>query len=96
MTWVNMKRFFIYILVLSAVFLTAGAESFVAARKVPVIAVISDSGHRNGTTYLVCGVASDIIAADIINRLNQTGRIKAPCSGRICLKLPRRISPFIT
>ena len=58
--------------------MTAGAESFAAARKVPVIAVISDSGHRNGTTYLVCGAASDIIAADIINRLNQTGRIKAP------------------
>ena len=94
MTWVNMKRFFIYILVLSAVFLTAGAESFAAARKVPVIAVISDSGHRNGTTYLVCGAASDIIAADIINRLNQTGRIKAPLLGENMSKITQKNIPL--
>ena len=94
MTWVNMKRFFIYILVLSTVFLTAGAESFAAARKVPVIAVISDSGHRNGTTYLVCGAASDIIAADIINRLNQTGRIKAPLLGENMSKITQKNIPL--
>ena len=94
MTWGTMKRFFIYILVLSAIFLTSGTNSFAAQRKVPTIAVISDSGHRNGTTYLVCGAASDIIAADIINRLNQTGRIKAPLLGENMSKITQRNIPL--
>ena len=94
MTWGKMKRFFIYILVLSAIFLISGTNSFAAQRKIPTIAVISDSGHRNGTTYLVCGAASDIIAADIINRLNQTGRIKAPLLGENMSKITQKNIPL--
>ena len=94
MTWVNMKRFLIYLLVLSSIFVSSGMTSFAAARKTPTIAVISDSGHRNGTTYLVCGAAADIIAEDIINRLNQTGRIKAPLLGDTMSQITQKNIPL--
>lgn len=56
-------------------------------KKTPVVAVISDRAHRNGTTYLICGSAADIIATDIINALNQSRRIKAPLLGDTMAKI---------
>lgn len=65
-----------------------------AAHKVPVIAVMTDTSHRNGTTYLVCGAATDIIATDIINRLNLTGRIKSPLLGDTMSKITQNTLPL--
>ena len=56
-------------------------------KKTPVVAVISDRAHRNGTTYLICGSAADIIATDIINALNQSKRIQAPLLGETMAKI---------
>ena len=68
------------IILVSVVFgLFSGFQTCCQAQehKVSKVLVLSDSGQRNGTTYLTCGAAADIIAADIINELNKTGRIKA-------------------
>ena len=56
-------------------------------KKTPVVAVISDRGHRNGTTYLICGSAADIIATDIINALNRSKRVQAPLLGDTMSKI---------
>lgn len=58
----------------------AAEQKKIAPRK-PVVAVISDTGHRNGTTYLICGAASDIIAEDLVNAINQNGHMHAPLLG---------------
>ena len=89
MTWDNMKRFVICAFIVISAFFNA-CESIAAPRKIPTVAVISDTSQRNGTTYLVCGAASDIIATDIINRLNQTGRIKAPLLGESMSKITQK------
>lgn len=89
MTWDNMKRFIICAFVVISAFFNA-CESIAAPRKIPTVAVISDTSQRNGTTYLICGAASDIIATDIINRLNQTGRIKAPLLGESMSKITQK------
>lgn len=81
MIFKNIKRFIACVCLLVIACLCCGNDAFAAPRKAPTVVVLSDIGHRNGTTYLICGAASDIIAADIINRMNQTGRIKAPLLG---------------
>lgn len=91
MIFKRFDKFVILLLLIISVFLGAGNASF-AAHRVPTIVVLSDTNHRNGTTYLICGAASDIIASDIINRMNLTGRIKAPLLGdnmsRVTQNLP--------
>lgn len=62
-------------------------------KKTPVVAVISDRAHRHGTTYLICGSASDIIASDIINELNRSGRIKSPLLGETMSKITNNKLP---
>ena len=62
-------------------------------KKTPVVAVISDRAHRHGTTYLICGSASDIIASDIINELNKSGRIKSPLLGETMSKITNNKLP---
>ncbi len=62
--------------------------------KIPTVLVLSDSGQRNGTTYLTCGAAADLIAADIINELNKTGRIKAPLLGETMAKITQKNIPL--
>ena len=62
--------------------------------KIPTVLVLSDSGQRNGTTYLTCGAAADLIAADIINELNKTGRIKAPLLGETMSKITQKNIPL--
>lgn len=56
-------------------------------KKKPVIAVISDSAHRNGTTYLICGASSDIIASDLVNAINQSRHMQAPLLGDTMAKM---------
>ncbi|MBS4760121.1 MAG: hypothetical protein KHX03_05435 [Clostridium sp.] len=97
MTWDSMKRFITCAFVLlSAIFITEAPCALAAPQryKVPTIAVLSDTGHRNGTTYLICGAASDIIATDIINNLNRTGRIKAPLLGENMSKITQKNIPL--
>ena len=89
-----MKKFFICILFALFALFTAASQGFCASHPVKTIAVITDTGHRNGTTYLICGAASDIIASDIINRLNQTGRIKAPLLGDNMSKITQKTLPL--
>lgn len=81
MIWDNLRKFYILVIALLTMLMPSCNSVFAAARKVPTIVVLTDSAHRNGTKYIICGAASDIIATDIINRLNQTGRIKAPLLG---------------
>ena len=94
MIFCNMKKFYISIVVLAAVLFSFAVEAWSAPRKIPTIAVLSDTSHRNGTNYLVCGAVSDIIGADIINRLNQTGRIKAPLLGDNMSAITQRNIPL--
>ena len=94
MIFKNIKRFIICVFLLTAVCLCACNSVFAAPGKAPTIVVLSDTGHRNGTTYLICGAASDIIASDIINRMNQTGRIKAPLLGENMSRITQRNIPL--
>lgn len=80
MSFKNFSKY-ITVFLLAMLFVGFTGNCSLAAQKVPTIIVLSDSNHRNGTTYLICGAASDIIASDIINRMNHTGRIKAPLLG---------------
>lgn len=94
MIFKNIKRFITGVFLLMAFCLFACNSVFAAPRKMPTIVVLSDTGHRNGTTYLICGAASDIIASDIINRMNQTGRIKAPLLGENMSRITQRNIPL--
>jgi len=93
MTWVKIKKFLVCIFMIT--FFVAVCNSAFAITevnsKLPKVVVISDSAHRNGTTYLVCGAASDIFASDIINQLNKTGRIKAPLLGENMSQIAKHI-----
>lgn len=90
----NIKRFVTCVLLLAAICLYGCNSVFAIQRKAPVIVVLSDTGHRNGTTYLICGAASDIIASDIINKMNQTGRINAPLLGENMSRITQRNIPL--
>lgn len=85
-----MKKSFIYILLAFFMLFSVSIKAFCAAHQPKTIAVLTDTGHRNGTTYIICGAASDIIAADIINKMNQTGRIKAPLLGETMSKITQK------
>jgi hypothetical protein len=87
---IGMKKFLTFLTVVMV--LISQAEVF--AHKVPTVAILTDSEHRQGTTYLVCGAASDIIATDLINALNQTGRIKAPLLGETMSQITQKSIPL--
>ncbi len=89
-----MKRFFICILFAVFALLITNAQGYCAKHPVKTVAVITDSAHRNGTTYIICGGASDIMATDIINRINMTGRMKAPLLGETMSKITQRNLPL--
>lgn len=90
-----MKKFFINILLLVfAIFGFNTAVFSATVHPVKTIAVITDTGHRNGTNYLICGAASDIIATDLVNRINMTGRMKAPLLGDTMSKITQRNIPL--
>lgn len=89
------KKIFTFI----AVFLVFVMGTLVNAKEVdsknkPVVVVLSDTGHRNGTTYLVSGASSDIFASDIINELNKTNHIYAPLLGENMAKITQRNIPL--
>ena len=90
----NIKIFITSVFLLMTVCLCTCNSVFAIQRKAPVIVVLSDTGHRNGTTYLICGAASDIIASDIINKMNQTGRINAPLLGENMSRITQRNIPL--
>ena len=89
-------KLIIFVSVVFGIFLTAFQSPAFAAKehKIPTVLVLSDSGQRNGTTYLTCGAAADLIAADIINELNKTGRIKAPLLGETMSKITQKNIPL--
>lgn len=90
-----MKNFYINILLLIFTILGFNTAVFSATvHPVKTIAVITDTGHRNGTNYLICGAASDIIATDLVNRINMTGRMKAPLLGDTMSKITQRNIPL--
>lgn len=90
-----MKKFVTVALIAMVLLFTAESKSFAApAHKIPTVAVLSDTGHRNGTTYVICGASADIIATDIINELNKTGRIKAPLLGENMSKITQKNIPL--
>ena len=94
MIFKNIKKIITCIFLLVAICLCGCNSVLAAQRKAPVIVVLSDTGHRNGTTYLICGAASDIIASDIINKMNQTGRINAPLLGENMSRITQRNIPL--
>ncbi len=75
-------------------FITCLNANCAEVQKMKTVAVISDVGHRNGTNYLICGAAADIIATDLINRINATGRMKAPLLGDTMSKITRTSIPL--
>ena len=93
MIFKSMKKILIYFTAVLAFYLNINIPTL-AAHKVPTIVVLSDSGHRNGTTYIICGAASDIIAEDIINEMNKTKRIKAPLLGENMSKITQKSLPL--
>lgn len=94
MIFKSMKKLFICVLAFTALILCADLTAFSAPRKIPTVVVLSDTGHRNGTTYIICGAASDIIATDIINEMNKTGRIKAPLLGENMSRITQKTLPL--
>lgn len=90
----RMNKFIICFAILAAALFSLNLNCFAAERKIPTVVVLSDTNHRNGTTYLICGAASDIIASDIINKLNQTGRIKAPLLGENMSRVTQNLSLY--
>lgn len=94
MIFKSMKKLFICVLAFTALILCADSTAFSAQRKIPTVVVLSDTGHRNGTTYIICGAASDIIATDIINEMNKTGRIKAPLLGENMSRITQKTLPL--
>lgn len=82
MIFESMKKLFTITFVLLTAVICLNAQAFAVVRKPPTVLVLTDSGHRNGTNYIICGAASDIIAEDIINELNKTKRIKSATSWR--------------
>lgn len=89
---IGMKKFVVYALFL-IFFMYFAMPVFSASHPVKTVAVITDTGHRNGTNYLICGAASDIIATDIINRINMTGRMRAPLLGDTMSKITQQNIP---
>ena len=89
-----MKKFVVYIFLLIIGLFVSTPAFCAAAHPVKTVAVITDTGHRNGTNYLICGAASDIIATDIVNRINMTGRMKAPLLGDTMSKITQQNIPL--
>ena len=90
-----MRKFFIYFIFSVFVLFSANLSvSCAEVQKMKTIAVMSDVGHRHGSNYLICGAAADIIAADIINRINLSGRMKAPLLGDTMAKITRTSIPL--
>ena len=87
-------KLIIFVSVVFGVFLAIPSGCQAQEQKAAKVLVLSDSGQRNGTTYLTCGAAADIIAADIINELNKTGRIKAPLLGDTMANITQRNIPL--
>lgn len=95
MIFKSMKKIIVLSLIAVATLFAINMQTSAApAHKIPTIAVLSDTGHRNGTTYVICGAAADIIATDLINELNKTGRIKAPLLGDSMSKITQKNIPL--
>lgn len=94
MIFESMKKLFTITFVLLTAVICLNAQAFAVVRKPPTVLVLTDSGHRNGTNYIICGAASDIIAEDIINELNKTKRIKAPLLGENMSKITQKTLPL--
>lgn len=91
---IGMKKFFVYFLLLIFTLHINAAAVFSTAHPVKTVAVITDTGHRHGTNYLICGAASDIIATDLVNRINMTNRMKAPLLGDTMSKITQTNIPL--
>lgn len=94
MIFESMKKLFTITFILLTAVICLNAQAFAVVRKPPTVLVLTDSGHRNGTNYIICGAASDIIAEDIINELNKTKRIKAPLLGENMSKITQKTLPL--
>lgn len=94
MIFESMKKLIAIIFVLFTVMMCINTQASAVVRKPPTVLVLTDSGHRNGTNYIICGAASDIIAEDIINELNKTKRIKAPLLGENMAKITQKTLPL--
>ena len=89
-----MRKIFVSFIFLVLVLFGISTQGMCASHPVKTIAVITDTGHRNGTNYLISGAASDIIATDIVNRINMTGRMKAPLLGDTMSKITQQNIPL--
>ena len=96
MIFESMKKLIAIIFVLFTVMMCINTQASAVVRKPPTVLVLTDSGHRNGTNYIICGAASDIIAEDIINELNKTKRIKAPLLGENMAKITQKTLPLLS
>lgn len=93
---IGMRKNILYTIgIITTLFLLFGCNvQAYATQQKKVVAVISDVGHRNGTNYLICGAASDIIASDIVNRINMTNTMSAPLLGETMAQITRKSIPL--
>lgn len=85
-----MKKFFI----LYAILMFFGVGQAFAGEVKPSVAVITDINHRAGTIYLVTGASTDIIASDIISKLNESNLVYAPVLGDSMQKISRHLNLY--
>ncbi len=65
-----------------------------STKKKPTVAVITDIDHRAGTVYLVTGSAADIMASDLITKLNRSGHVYAPVLGESMAKITKNLDIY--
>ena len=90
----DMMKNFIKLLILCAIFVFCGVSEAFSDELKPTVAVITDINHRAGTIYLVTGASTDIIAADIISKLNESNLVYAPVLGDSMQKITRHLNMY--
>lgn len=88
-----MKRF-IKLLIFCVIFAFGSFSASFSDELKPTVAVITDINHRAGTIYLVTGASTDIIASDIISRLNESNLVYAPVLGDSMQKITRHLNIY--
>lgn len=85
---------FIKLLIFGVIFTFFSFNAAFSDELKPTVAVITDINHRAGTIYLVTGASTDIIASDIISKLNESNLVYAPVLGDSMQKITRHLNMY--
>lgn len=89
-----MMKNFIKLLIFGVIFTFFSFNAAFSDELKPTVAVITDINHRAGTIYLVTGASTDIIASDIISKLNESNLVYAPVLGDSMQKITRHLNMY--